>query len=220
MLNFLVLIYIYTNNFGVAVIVLTLLIKLLTNPLNDKALKSQKAMAEIQPKMQEIQKKYKDDQKKQAEEMLALYRDKKFNPFSGVLLLFLQIPVLWALFYVFKNGVAIDPNLMYSFVSLPQHINPYFLGIDLSKPNIILAVLTAVAQFFQAKTATPPMPKSGSKDTTTQVSEMMTKQMTFIFPVITFIVLYSLPAALGVYWLITTVFTVIQQKSVFNKKEI
>ena len=220
MLNFLVLIYVYTGNFGVAVIALTLLIKVVTNPLNEKALKSQKDMAEIQPRLQEIQKKYKDNQQKQAEEMMALYKEKKFNPFSGVFLLFLQIPILWALFYVFKGGIAIDPNMMYSFVSLPQQINPFFFGIDLSKPNIILAVLTTVAQFFQAKTGMPNMPKSDSPDKATQVSEMVTKQMIFFIPLITFFVLYTLPAALGLYWIITTVFTIFQQRSVFNKKGI
>ena len=220
MLNILVLVYVYTHNFGIAVIVLTLLIKLLTNPLNDKALKSQKAMAEIQPMMQEIQKKYKDNQQKQAEAMMNLYKEKKFNPFSGIFLLFIQIPILWALFYVFKGGIAIDPVHMYSFVSFPQTINPYFLGIDLSAPNLILAVITAVAQFFQAKTATPVTPKSsGGKDKASQVSEMVTKQMVFFIPLITLLVLYRLPAALGLYWLITTVFTIFQQRSIFNKKE-
>lgn len=220
MLNFLVLIYINTNNFGIAVIGLTLLIKLLTNPLNDKALKSQKVMAEIQPKLQEIQKKHKDNQQKQAEEMMALYKEKQFNPFSGILLLFIQIPILWALFYVFKGGVAIKPELIYSFIHLSHAINPYFLGIDLSKPNIVLAVMTAVAQFFQAKTATPAIPKSESKDTASQVSDMMQKQMIFFLPLITLFVLYGLPSALGLYWLITTVFTVFQQRSIFNKKEV
>ena len=220
MLNFLVLIYIYTGNFGIAVIALTLFIKLITNPLNDKALKSQKVMAEIQPKLQEIQKKYKDNQQKQAEEMMALYKEKKFNPFSGIILLFIQIPILWALFYVFKGGIAIRPELIYPFISLPHAINPDFFGIDLSKPNIILAVLTAVAQFFQAKTATPPASKSGSKDTASQVSDMMQKQMVLFLPLITFFVLFKLPAALGLYWLITTIFTTFQQRSIFNKKEI
>ena len=220
MLNFLVLIYVYTNNFGVAVIALTLLIKFLTNPLNDKALKSQKAMAEIQPRLQEIQKRNKDNQQKQAEEMMALYKEKKFNPFSGIFLLFIQIPILWALFYVFKGGITINPEYIYSFISLPQVINPHFLGIDLSKPNIILAVITAVAQFFQAKTGTPKTPKSDTKDTASKVSEMVTKQMVFFIPLITFFVLYSLPAALGLYWLITTVFTIFQQRKIFNKKEI
>lgn len=219
MLNFLVLVYIYTNNFGVAVIGLTLLIKILIHPLNKKALESQKAMAEIQPRIQEIQRKHKDDQQKQAEEMLALYRDKKFNPFSGIFLLFLQIPIIWALFYVFKGGIAINPALIYPFVSLPEHINPYFLGLDLSKPNMILAAITAVAQYFQAKTATPPAAQTGTKDRATEISEMVTKQMVFLIPLITFFVLYALPSALGLYWLVTTAFSIFEQRALFKKKQ-
>jgi YidC/Oxa1 family membrane protein insertase len=220
MLNFLILIYIYTNNFGIAVIGLTLLIRLLTNPLNQKALESQKAMSEIQPKLKEIQKKHKDSPEKQAQEMMALYKEKKFNPFSGIFLLFLQIPIIWALFYIFKGGVSIDPSQMYSFVHFPQTINPYFLGIDLSKPNIYLAILTAIAQFFQAKTSTPPAPKEGADDKASQMTNMMQKQMVIFIPLITLFVLYNLPAALGLYWLITTLFTIFQQRSIFNKKEI
>lgn len=220
MLNFLILIYIYTNNFGIAVIGLTLLVKLVTNPLNKKALESQKAMAEIQPRLKEIQNKHKDSQEKQAQEMMALYKEKKFNPFSGIFLLFIQIPIIWALFYVFKGGISIDPAQIYSFISLPQTINPYFLGIDLSKPNIYLAVLTAIAQFFQAKTSTPTAPKAAAEDKTSQMTNMMQKQMVIFIPIITLIVLYSLPSALGLYWLITTVFTIFQQRSIFNKKEI
>lgn len=219
MLNFLVLIYIYTNNFGVAVIGLTLLVRLLTNPLNQKALESQKAMAEIQPRLKEIQKKNKDNMEKQAQEMMALYRDKKFNPFSGIILLFIQIPIIWALFYVFRGGIQIDPSMMYSFVSFPQTINPYFLGIDLSVPNIFLAVLTAIAQYFQVKTGMPEM-KSSFDDKAAQMTSMMQKQMIFFVPVLTLIVLYNLPAALGLYWLITTIFSIIQQRSIFKKKEI
>jgi YidC/Oxa1 family membrane protein insertase len=221
MLNFLILIYIYTNNFGIAVIGLTLLIKFLTNPLNQKALESQKAMAEIQPMLKEIQRKHKDNQEKQAQEMMALYKDKKFNPFSGILLLFIQIPVIWALFYVFKEGINIDPSQMYSFITFPQTINPYFLGIDLSKPNIYLAVVTAIAQFIQAKTGTPPTTVKGeADDKTAQITNMMQKQMIIFIPLITLFVLYNLPAALGLYLLITTILTIFQQRSIFNKKEI
>jgi len=220
MLNFLVLIYVYTNNFGIAVIGLTLLIKLITNPLNKKALEAQKNMAEIQPRLKEIQKKHKDNPEKQAQEMMALYKDKKFNPFSGMLLLFVQIPIIWALFYVFKEATKIDPTMMYSFVSLPQTINPYFLWIDLSKANIPLAVLTAIAQFFQAKTGMPAAPKADADDKASQITNMMQKQMIIFIPIITLFVLWTLPAALGLYWLITTVFTIFQQRSILKKKEI
>jgi len=218
MLNFLVWVYIYTNSFGIAVIALTLLIKFVTNPLNEKALESQKAMAEIQPRLKEIQAKHKDNPEKQAQEMMALYKEKKFNPFSGIFLLFIQIPVIWALFNVFKAGIVIDPKYLYPFISLPQNIDPMFLGINLAIPNIWLAIVTGAAQYFQAKTAIPNMPKSDSKDQASQISEMVQKQMIFLLPVITFFVLYNLPAALGLYWLITTVFTIYQQKQIFKKK--
>ncbi|MCK9445794.1 YidC/Oxa1 family membrane protein insertase [bacterium] len=214
------MVYIYTNNFGIAVIALTVLVRTLINPLNQAALESQKNMAEIQPKLKEIQNKYKDSPEKQAQEMMALYKDKKFNPFSGIFLLFIQIPIILALFYIFKEGININPAQMYSFVAFPETINPYFLGIDLSKPNLYLAVITAIAQFFQAKTSMPPAPKAATTDDkTTQITNMMQKQMVIFVPLITLFVLYNLPAALGLYWLITTIFSIVQQRSIFNKKE-
>lgn len=219
MLNFLVWVYIYTGNFGVAVIVLTLLVRIATNPLNAKALESQKIMAEIQPRQQEIQKKYKDNQEKQAQEIMALYKEKKFNPLSGIIFLLIQIPVILALFYIFKAGIEMDGSMIYPFISLPQHINPYFLGIDLSAPSMFLAILTAIAQYFQAKTAIPPAPKTeGQKDGVAKFSETMAKQMTIMTPIFTFIVLFGLPAALGLYWLVTTLFSVGQQYYFFKKK--
>lgn len=219
MLNFLVWIYILIGNFGISVILLTLIVRMAINPLNGKALQSQKAMAEMQPKLQEVQNRYKDDKEKQAQALLELYRKEKFNPFSGMLFLLIQIPVIYALYFVFRSGIAIDGNMIYSFVSLPAQINPYFLGIDLSKPNIYLALLTAAAQFFQAKTAIPPSPKKeGQKGQMAEMSNMMMKQMMFFAPLLTFFVLFNLPAALGLYWLVTTVFSIIQQYYVFKKK--
>ena len=219
MLNFLVLIYVLTNNFGVAVIILTVLIKWLTNPLNKKAIESQKAMTEIQPRIKEIQKKYKDTPEKQAQEMIALYKEKNFNPFSSIFLLFIQIPVIIALFQIFKGGIVIVPQYMYSFIHLPEMINPYFLGIDLSQPNVILAVLAAIAQYFQAKTSFAKKEKDTGepKDKTMQITEMMQKQMIFILPIVTLFVLFTLPSALGVYWLITTAMTIYQQKKILKE---
>lgn len=219
LLNFLVLIYVLTNNFGIAVIVLTVLIKWLTGPLNKKAIESQKAMTEIQPKIKEIQKKYKDTPEKQAQAMMALYKEKNFNPFSSIFLLFIQIPIIIALFQIFKGGIVVDPQFMYSFIHLPEMINPYFLGIDLSQPNIILAVLAAIAQYFQAKTSFGKQKKDDGepKDKTMQITDMMQKQMIFILPIVTLFVLFTLPSALGVYWLITTAMTIYQQKKILKE---
>lgn len=219
MLNFLVFIYIYTNNFGIAVILLTVLIKCLLNPLNKKALESQKAMAEIQPKIKEIQSRNKENPELQAKEMIALYKEKKFNPFSSIFLLLIQIPVIISLFYIFKGGIDIDPQMMYSFIAFPETINPYFLGIDLSAPNIFIAVLAAIGQYIQAKTGIISSNKNkDSKDKTVEATEMIQKQMVFMLPIITLFVLFALPSALGLYWLVTTVMTIYQQKNILKEK--
>lgn len=221
MLNFLILIYVYTNNFGIAVIILTFLVRLAMNPLNKKALESQKMMSEIQPKLKEIQTKYKSEPEKQAQEMMALYKNKKFNPFSSIFLLLIQIPIIIALFQIFKGGIIIDTQYIYSFVSLPGTINPYFLGIDLSSPNMILAVIAAIAQFFQAKTGFVKNKKVETKepkDQATQITEMMQKQMVFMLPIVTLFVLSYLPSALGLYWIVTTVMTIYQQKQILKEK--
>ena len=221
MLNFLILIYVYTNNFGIAVIILTFLVRLAMNPLNKKALESQKMMSEIQPRLKEIQTKYKSEPEKQAQELMALYKDKKFNPFSSIFLLLIQIPIIIALFQIFKGGIIMDPQYIYSFISLPEAINPYFLGIDLSSPNMILAVIAAIAQFFQAKTGFVKNKKVETKepkDQATQITEMMQKQMVFMLPIVTLFVLSYLPSALGLYWIVTTVMTIYQQKQILKEK--
>lgn len=219
MLNFLVFIYIYTNNFGIAVILLTVLIKYLLNPLNKKALESQKAMAEIQPKIKEIQSRNKENPELQAKEMIALYKEKKFNPFSSIFLLLIQIPVIIALFCIFREGINIDPQMMYSFIAFPETINPYFLGIDLSAPNIFIAVLAAIGQYIQAKTGIVSSNKNkDSKDKTVEATEMIQKQMIFMLPIITLFVLFALPSALGLYWLVTTMMTIYQQKNILKEK--
>lgn len=219
MLNFLVFIYIYTNNFGTAVILLTVLIKCLLNPLNKKALESQKAMAEIQPKIKEIQSRNKENPELQAKEMIALYKEKKFNPFSSIFLLLIQIPVIIALFCIFREGINIDPQMMYSFIAFPETINPYFLGIDLSAPNILIAVLAAIGQYIQAKTGIVSSNKNkDSKDKTVEATEMIQKQMVFMLPIITLFVLFALPSALGLYWLVTTMMTIYQQKNILKEK--
>lgn len=206
LLSFLLFLYNITNNFGLTVIILTVLIKVILNPLNRRALESQKKMAEIQPRIKEIQKKFKDKEQ-QGREMLKLYQETKFNPFSGIFLLLLQLPILYALFKMFQS-------------TLPETINPMFIGINLSQPNIYLAIITAIAQYYQAKTATPPIKKEndGEKDQMEKTSEMIQKQMVFFIPVVTFFVLFKLPSALGLYWLITTVLNTIQQRKIFKDK--
>ncbi|MBI4709329.1 MAG: membrane protein insertase YidC [Candidatus Portnoybacteria bacterium] len=204
------------HDFGVAIIALTLIIRAAIYPLAQKSLKSQRALTELQPKVKEIQQKYKDDKEKQGRALMELYKANKVNPASGCLPLLIQLPILLALFSVFRTGL--DPerlNGLYSFISNPGVINHMFLGfLDLSQKNLYLALLAGAAQFIQSKMM---MPKS-NKSSATDFSGAMQKQMLYIFPIITVWIAASLPAGLGLYWLAMTLFGVAQQYFLLRKK--
>ena len=218
--NALVLLYKYLpgHDFGVAVIVLTILIKFLFYPLGLKAIKSQKSLSELQPKVKEIQEKYKDNKEKQAREIMELYRREKISPFSGCLPLLIQLPVLIALYRVFWRGLQPEQmTFLYSFVSSPGSIDPTFFGIvDLAKPSLVLAVLAGIFQFLQTKMSTPKTKIDKSKKT--GFSEQMQKQMQYFMPVFMVLILFRLPSAIGLYWLTTTLFTIIQQYFILRKQ--
>src|SRR3989344_2192114 len=202
--NSLIFIYNYLpgHDFGLAIILLTLIIRVILYPVAVKALHSQKALQALQPKLQEIQKKYKDDKEKQAKETLEMYRTEKINPFSGLLLALVQIPILIALYQVFWHGLRPEAlDHLYSFVANPGQINAMFVGlVDLAKPNIPLAFVAGLLQFFQTKMLLPAQDKSKPKDTT--MATMMQKQMVYFFPFITVIILWKLPSALGLYFIL------------------
>ncbi len=220
--NALVLIYDYIpgHDFGLAVIILTVVIRLILYPLSIKALNSQKTLQNLQPKISEIQKKFKDNKEKQALETLELYKKEKINPFSGLFLAIIQLPILIALYKVFVMGLKSEELVnLYKFVSNPVSINAVFLGIvDLSKPNLIFAVLAGIFQFFQTKMLTP---KSGQKQGKgPDFSQTMQKQMLYFFPVLTVIILFNLPSAIGLYWIVSGVFSIAQQYLILKKTNI
>lgn len=224
--NLLVALYNYVpgHDFGIAIIVLTIIIRLILYPISVKAVKSQSTLQKLQPQMQEVQKKFKDDKEKQAKEILALYKKEKVNPFSGLLLALIQIPILIALYQVFWQGLnPKELSVLYSFVLNPGQINPVFLHlIDLAKPNMILAVLAGLTQYFQTKMLLPKKATNVDKQkSSADFSQAMQKQMTYFFPVFTVIILISLPSALGLYWTTSGLFSIGQQYMIFkgNKKQ-
>ena len=221
--NALVVIYQYLpgRDFGIAVIVLTVLIRVALYPLMIKSLKSQKALSELQPKIQEIQQKYKDNKEQQSKEMMVLYKKEKINPFGGCLPFLLQLPILIALYRVFWKGLSPESmGFLYSFVPNPGAINPSFLGlINMAEPNLILAFVAGITQFFQTKMLLPQQKIAKEKtDQMGQFSNMMQKQMLYFFPILTVLILWRLPSAIGVYWIVTAVFSIGQQYLIFKKK--
>lgn len=225
------------KDFGIAIIMVTLIIKFLLIPLSRKQIESQKKMTELQPKIKELQKKHKDDKEKQSRALMELYKTHKSNPFSGCLPMIVQLVFLIAIYRVLFNisqaNLMVDGNILYSFIQNPGQIDKMFLGlVDLSTavnlgnisfseaPKIILVILAALSQFFQskmlmAKQKTVPSPQ---KDDKMDFSQMLSKQMLFLGPLLTLFIGVKFPSGLALYWLVSTVFMIVQQY--FLEKEV
>lgn len=186
---------------GLAIIFLTIFVRVILFPIFYKGAKDQAIMQRLAPKIKEIQNKHKDNKGEQGKALMDLYREHRVNPMSGFLLILIQLPILIALYKIFS--------------SLPDSLNTNFLGIiDLNKKNIIIIGLAAIAQYFQGRLSIVKNGKS-LKDLT--AIERMGRQMVYLGPIMTIIFLRLLPAAVGLYWLTTSVFSVIQQ-IVINKQ--
>lgn len=220
--NFLVFIYniIPGNDFGIAIIVLTIIIKTILVPFSVKAVRSQKKLQEVQPKIKEIQEKYKDNKEKQGLELLQIYKKEKINPFGSIILLFIQLPILIALYYVFRNGLnSSELTNLYGFLQNPGELKTIFLGIiNLAQPNIPLAILAALCQFFQSKMLLPKM-ENNDNSKGAQITKMMQMQTMYFMPVMTFLILFKLPSALGLYWIVSGLFSVVQQYFILKNKQ-
>lgn len=188
------------SDFGVAVILLTLIIKFLLLPLNFKSIKSQQKISQLDGQLKQIKKKFKNDKEKLGKETLALYQKSGVKPFSGFLLILVQIPILVALYKVFAQGI------------LKDGIETNFLMINLAQPNIFLAGLAGISQFFQSKIQSSKsganFQKKNSKGS--DFSQIMQKQMLYFLPTFTFFVLLRLPSALALYLVTSTIFTILQ----------
>lgn len=208
-----------SHNVGIAIIILTVIIRLILLPPSLKATRQQKRMRDLAPEIQALQAKYKDDKQKQAQEMMAFYKKNQVNPLGSCLPLLIQLPILIILYYVFINGLGTQRfDLLYSFVPRPEFINTFFLGLDLAKPDkFILPVIAGVLQYFQSRQlmgVTVPQGEGKGQE----MQAMLSKQMMYLMPIFTIVIAGRLPAALPLYWSVTTLFAVIQQWWVFREK--
>lgn len=209
------------DDFGWAIIALTIIIKIILWPLSGKFLKSQKALQTLQPKVDELRARLKGKKEEQGRAMMELYRNEKINPFSSCLPLLIQFPFLIAIFQVLRDGLKNGAlSKLYPFVAAPAAVSTSFLGIfTLSSPSIPLAVLAGLSQFVQTKMLVKkPQPKlPGAQDE--NMAAMVNKQMTYFMPVITIIIGATLPGGLSLYWLINTLATIAQQMLVMREKK-
>lgn len=208
-------------NVGIAIISLTLLVRTILLPFSHKSVVSQAKMRAIAPELENLKEKYKDDKQEQARKTMELYKEHGINPFSGCIVVLVQLPVLFALYFVFSRGLnTLSPDALYSFVHLPATVNMAFLGITLSKKSIILALIAAVAQYFQIKLSMPPTPpvekgvKTSFKD---DFSRSLNTQMRYMMPIIVFGVSYSISAAVALYWATSNLFSIAHELYVKRK---
>jgi YidC/Oxa1 family membrane protein insertase len=203
---------------GVAVITLTILVKLILFPLSQKSIESQAEMNILAPELNKI-KTSGASKEEQARLTFDLYKKHNTNPFSGCLLVLIQIPIIFALYYVFYKGINFQTGL-YSFIHAPAHINMIFLGIlDISQKSLVLAILAGISQYLQAYYMPKPPVSSGNKASfQDSFTKSMNTQMKYIFPFIVAFIAYSISGAIALYWITSNLFMVGQQIYV-KKKE-
>lgn len=200
---------------GVAVIVLTLIVRTILFPLSKKSVLTQVKMRQIAPLLEKIKEDYKNPEE-QARQTLALYKEQGVNPFSGIFLILLQLPVIWALYQIFLHAgfPNVDSSILYPFIKVPESINIEFLGLfDITKKSAILAVLAAVSTYFQIKLASAKMtaPTGQNNSFGNDLAKSMQKQMKYFFPVLVFFIAYKISGVIALYWLTTNLFTIAQE---------
>lgn len=197
---------------GLAIILLTLLVKIILYPLSQKALVGQAKMNTLAPLINKI-KQSGVSKEEQARQTFELYKTHKTNPFSGCLLIFIQIPIIFALYYVFLKGLSFDGGVLYSFVDTPSNINMSFLGlIDIHEKSLLLAVLAGISQYFQAYfMPKPPTPTGDGNSFQDSFAKSMHIQMKYVFPFLITFIAYNVSGAIALYWVTSNIFAVGQQ---------
>lgn len=204
------------GNIGVAVIVFTILVKLILFPLSKGSVITQLKMKQLEPEMAKLRNKYKDNPQEQGRKLLEFYRVNNLNPFAGILLLLIQLPIILALAFIFfKGGLpVVNTNILYSFIDVPSTVSTNFLGfIDVSVRNVILCVIAGLTQFFQVQFSVPAYkPIEGQapsfKD---DLARSMNVQMRYVLPVIVFFISLGVSGAVALYWITSNIFVIAQE---------
>lgn len=214
---------------GIAVILFTIIVRLIIFPLSKNALLTQVRMKAVEPEANKIKAQYANDRQAQSMKVMELYKSKGIHPFSGILLLIIQLPILLALISVFYKIIpTIDPTILYSFIHVPA-VSPTLLGLDLTKKSLILALMTAVIQFLQLhfslaarqqKSLAAQAVKDGTRlDSASNLANSMNTQMKFLLPILAFVSIYWLiparfpqaSAIIAIYWSVSSLFTLGQE---------
>lgn len=210
------------GDIGIAIILTTIVIKLILLPLSIKAAKTQKVMREIEPQLRELKEKYKDDREKQAQAMLALYREAGMNPFSAIFVIILQVPLVIALYlsvYGYAGYALPDVNVevLYRLVSAPaeSEIGMMFLGlIDMAGRSLLLAFLAGVTMYYQMQLVLPKLAArepDAKPDFKADFTRNMQLQMKYVMPILIAGIAYFISAAIALYFVVSNVVAILQE---------
>ncbi len=207
------------GDIGFAIIILTILVKLILFPLAKKSIQSQIYMKKLEPELKKLKTDY-PNKEEQAKKQFELYKKYGVNPFSGCLVVLLQLPVIFALYYVFIN-FKIDSSIIYSFINVPVVMNTNFLGLfDLSlNHSIFLALLAGISQYFQAYLATPKktikdvevVSDNTKKTFQEELASSMQLNIRYVLPVFVAFIAYTFSAGVALYWIVSNIFTIGQE---------
>lgn len=184
-------------SYALAIIMISIVIKLVLYPLTVKQMKSTQGMQEVQPKMAEIQKKYKNNPEKMNQEVMKLYQEYEINPMAGCLPLLIQLPILYGLFTALRQ---------FPYTNVEHAGFLWISNISNSDPLYILPVIVGVTMFLQQKFMMPQTNSGGNE----QMNQMM-KTMLYVMPVMIGFMSLSFPAGLCIYWACFSVLSIIQQ---------
>lgn len=199
---------------GFAVIILTVLIRLILLPFSLSAARTQRAMKSLEPQLKELKEKHKGDKEKEALATLALYRENRVNPFASFLTVLIQIPVLLALFWVFsyESFTTFAAERLYGFTPQPDSVSLEFLGlISVASKSIILAAVAGVTQYLQAYLALAGTPQTPSTGMQGDFQRVMNLQLKYVFPIIIGVISYTTSAAVALYFITTNLTGALQE---------
>jgi YidC/Oxa1 family membrane protein insertase len=211
------------NDLGLAILILTLILRTILLIPSQKAMRSQKKLQEVNPRIEKLKEKYKGDQQKIAAETMAIWKESKVNPLSSCMPILLQLPILIAVYQTVRNGLNPDNTYMlyttYSNFSL-KDINVNFLGIlDLTKVNVyVLPLIIGGLQFAQMKLSMAKTKKKTADNAPKNEMAMANNMMIYMMPVMIALFTASVPAGVALYWGISTLFGIGQQLVVNKEK--
>lgn len=206
------------------IIFLTLLVRLILIIPTRRAAQAQRKLAQLQPLMEELKVEYGEDRQGLATAQMELYRKNNINPFASCGFALIQLPLLYLLYFTILHGLTPHNPHLYTWLPRPSYINLNFFGMNLTKPNVfklagitlpgIIAIAAACAQFFQMRLIAPARQAGAATDP----SMAMQQQSMYLFPLLTLLIAYRLPAGAAVYWVINTSVSIIQQRNVNKEK--